>query len=56
MKKKYELWQKIWAAYNNMSPEWYYATNLEKAIMTFNNLSDEEKRDFIIEISKTIKL
>lgn len=52
MEKKYTFLQKLLAIYNNTTPEWFYATDLEKAIMSFEYLSEKEKEDFFKEIGK----
>jgi len=50
-KRKYTFWQKLIAAICNVNVEWFYVTRVERLVMTFNSLSEDEKREFIDKIT-----
>lgn len=51
-KKTYTFWQKLVAAFAQESVEWHYATYVEKLIMRYKALSEEDKKIFLNEINK----
>lgn len=52
--KKYTWLQKFVASMYNEAPEWYYATPLERVVMEYEGLSDDDKTQFFQEINKKV--
>lgn len=50
--KKYTFIQKILAAFQNRSVEWCYASDVEKMIMSYKSLNEEDKETFGKEIQQ----
>ena len=54
MKNKYTIKQKLIASFCNENVEWHYATEVERLIMRFQLLSDEDRREFLKKIASNV--
>ena len=52
MEKKYTFWQNFHASILNTNAKWLYSTKVEKLLMSFEDLSEEEKKDFLNKMKK----
>lgn len=48
---KYTFLQKLRAAFAGVNAEWLYSTEVEKMIMRFKSLSEEEQKEFLNKIN-----
>lgn len=49
--KKYTFRQKLIASLCNRNVEYYYATKIDKMVMKYNSLSENDKKDFLKKIT-----
>jgi hypothetical protein len=49
--RKYTFLQKLRASMMNVNVEWLYATEVERMIMRFKSLSEEEQKEFLNKIN-----
>ena len=52
MEKEYTFWQELRAAFLNTNVKYLYSTEVERLVTEFNDLSEEDKKEFLEKIKK----
>lgn len=52
MEREYTFLEKLLAAFAGVNVEWYCASKIDRLVMTFNSLSEEEKKEFLKKVAE----